>query len=222
MINRSGNGQRGPPYVLSIPLAGDERHMYGSIDIKCKTRTRNAVSVAALQERLGYLGLRSTAGAILNEKGFSTGIVQLTKGTVYNVSEQTIADVILLDDGKRIRIAKSDVAVSEGSTESTSDDGGGFFRVISAKYGRPNERQYDVKEEIKKRIPKGELTTQVEILVSDKLLRAKAGYMVQTGYIDGYNVVMKKDTPCVLTITYELNGQRFTKEGIEGSTIKLP
>jgi hypothetical protein len=43
--------------VLPIPLAGDERHMYGSIDIKCKTRTRNAVSVAALQERLGYLAI---------------------------------------------------------------------------------------------------------------------------------------------------------------------
>jgi hypothetical protein len=56
--------------VLPIPLAGDERHMYGSIDIKCKTRTRNAVSVAALQERLGYLAIiLGLVGLVLASSG---------------------------------------------------------------------------------------------------------------------------------------------------------
>jgi hypothetical protein len=41
--------------------------------------------------------------------------------------------------------------------------GGGFLHIVSAKYGRPNDRQYEVKEEIKKRLPKGPITDPVEI-----------------------------------------------------------
>ena len=46
--------------------------------------------------------------------------------------------------------------------------------------------------------------------------------MTQSGVTDGFNVVMRKDSLCVLTITYDFNGQRFTKEAIEGSILKLP
>jgi hypothetical protein len=167
--------------------------------------------------------VRSTAGNILNEKGFSAGTVQMKKGMIYDVTEQTLSDVILLDNGQRIRVPKSDVIVSERSSSSSDDqEGSGVLRIISAKYGRPGEFQYDVKQEIRKRISSGPIAQQIEILVSDKLLRARAASMTQSGVTDGFNIVMKKDSLCVLTIAYDFNDQRFTKEAIEGSTLKLP
>jgi hypothetical protein len=120
--------------------------------------------------------LRSTSGNVLSENGFSKGSVPLKKGVIYPVLEQSFADVILDKDGERVKVAKSDVRLSEGkATDEEGASGAGFVRLISAKYGRPNDRQYEVKEEIKKRLPKGPITSPVEILVSDALLRSRAG-----------------------------------------------
>lgn len=117
----------------------------------------------------------------------------------------------------------SEVRLSEAkATDEEGASGTGFLRIVSAKYGRPNERQYEVKDEIRKRLPKGPITNPVEILVSDALLRNRAGYMTQTGALRGNVVIMQKDTPCILTITYEYNGERFKKEVLEGRSLVLP
>jgi hypothetical protein len=122
--------------------------------------------------------LRSVSGHALDEKGFSRGSVPLKKGMVYPVSEQSFSDVISDDGGERIKVRKSDVRLSEvEATDTEAANGAGFLHIVSAKYGRPNDRQYEVKEEIKKRLPKGPITNPVEILVSDALLRSRAGFM---------------------------------------------
>ena len=168
--------------------------------------------------------LRSVSGYSLDEKGFSRGSVPLKKGMVYRVLEQSLSDVILDNNGERIKVTKSDVRLSE--VEATDAEAaaseGGFLHIVSAKYGRPNDRQYEVKEEIKKRLPKGPITNPVEILVSDALLRSRAGFMTQTGVLRGNVVTMQKDTPCILTITYEYNGERLKKEVMEGRNLVLP
>jgi hypothetical protein len=167
--------------------------------------------------------LRSISGNALDEKGFSQGSVPLKKGMIYRVLEQSFSDVILDNDGKRIKVGKNDVRLSEAkATDEEGASGAGFLRIVSAKYGRPNDRQYEVKEEIKKRLPKGPITNPVEILVSDALLRSRAGYMTQTGVLQGNVVIMQKDTPCILTITYEYNGERLKKEVMEGRNLVLP
>ena len=159
--------------------------------------------------------LRSVPGPVLNEKGFTTGTVKLNKGESYPVVDQNLTEVTILVKGSNVRVAKSDVLISEDT------EGGNFVRIISAKYGFPGETQWEVKEEIKKRMPENPLKEAAEILVSDKLLRAKANSMVKTTLVNGRPVVVPRDG-AILTITYEVDGDRKVKEVVEGTYLTLP
>jgi hypothetical protein len=166
--------------------------------------------------------LRSALGSTLDDREFSQGTIQLNKGDVFLVEEQTYSDVVLAKSGKRFKVAKNEVRLTEVNPSTETEVYGESIRILSAKYGRPNNRQYEVRDEIRKRLPKGPLTDPVQILVTDALLRSRARYMTQTGVLQGNIVIMQKDEPCMLTITYEHNRQSFKKEVLEGNTLVLP
>ncbi|HEY5742318.1 MAG TPA: hypothetical protein VIS99_07235 [Terrimicrobiaceae bacterium] len=167
--------------------------------------------------------LRSASGHVLDDNGFSQGTVPLRKGMILQVLEHSFSDVILDFDGQRIKVQKSDARLFEAkATDEESAGGTGVLRIVSAKYGRAGDRKYDVKQEIRKRLSEGSITGPVEILVSDALLGSRAGFLVQTGVLQGNRVILQRDTPCILTITYEYNGARFTKEVREGHDLVLP
>lgn len=130
--------------------------------------------------------LRSVSGRNLDDKGFSHATVPLRKGMILPLLGQSFSDVILDFDGVRIKVGRDDVRLSEAkATDEEGVRGAGFLRVVSAKYGRAGDRKYDVKEEIKKRLPEGPIAGPVEILVSDALLRSRASSLTQTGVLQG-------------------------------------
>ena len=165
---------------------------------------------------------RSTSGEKLNERGFGAGSVSLKSGMTYPVEKQDMGFVTIRDGDVLVKVSKSDVELAE-------DDGsaaeGGFFRIVSANYqATTGGRRYSVKQEILKRIPKGPITEPIKILINDHLLRARAQEVnIQYGTIDGNNNV-RLDAPKVmmLTIIYEYEGKRFTKEVTEGNYLVLP
>ena len=159
--------------------------------------------------------LRSVSASVLDEKGFGGEPVQLAKGDVYPVVKESMIDVILDMDGKQVRVNRSDVKITEGGAE------GDYVRIVSAKYGFPDQNAWEVKQEIRKRMPENPLTKPVKILVSDKLLRAKAATMVKTVVINGITTVTPRND-AILTITYEVNGERKVKEVPENKYLTLP
>ena len=213
---------------VSILRRPNDNASFKSTRLKAKRRwpqtaaeiaqTEGTVSPKKFQAEM----LRSALGSTLDDREFSKGTIQLKKGDVFLVEKQTYSDVVLAKRGERFRVAKNEVRLTEANPSTETEAYGESLRILSAKYDRPNNRQYEVKEEIKKRLPEGALLAPVEILVSDALLRSRAGYMVQTGVLQGNVVTMQKDVLCILTITYEQNGQSFKKEVLEGNTLVLP
>jgi hypothetical protein len=165
---------------------------------------------------------RSTSGQKLDERGFGAGSVSLQSGMIYPVEKQDMGSVTIRDGDTLVRVNKSDVDLAE---DDGSTSGGGFFRIVSANYrATTGGRRYSVKQEILKRIPKGPITQPIKILIDDHLLRARAQEVnIQYGTIDGNNNV-RLDAPKVmmLTIVYEYEGKRFTKEVTEGNYLILP
>ena len=164
---------------------------------------------------------RSTSGQKLDERGFGAGSVALQKDMTYPVEKQDMGSVTLRDGDTLIRVTKSDVDLSEddGSAE------GGFFRIVSANYqATTGGTRYSVKQEIQKQIPKGRFTEQVRILIGDYLLRARAQEVnIQYGTIDGNNNVrLQAPKVMMLTINYEYDGKRYTKQVAEGDYLTLP
>jgi len=155
----------------------------------------------------------------VDEKGVTTGSVNLKKGDSFEVVNEDMASVTVENNGSLVKIPKDAVRVSV--QEPPAPDSG-MIRIVSAKFGRTGDRTYEVKEEVKKRIPQGPIKDPVKILVSDALLRAKAAAVNQsTGTVNG-NVVTVDSRPLILKVTYEWNGQRLTKEAMEGQTLQLP
>lgn len=164
---------------------------------------------------------RTTNGQILDEKGFAKGSASVRKGDSFEVFSEDISSVTVKDEGELIKIPKDAVRISEGAAYKT--ELGSKLRIVSAKMGFGGDRKYEVKEEVKKRLPKGPIAAPVEFLVSDDLLRSRAHAVnTVTGVIDGDTVTFKSRGPLILTITYEWEGQRLVKEAAEGSHMKLP
>jgi hypothetical protein len=162
--------------------------------------------------------LRSVSGSVLNEKGFSSGTEKLTKGESFPVVSQTLADVTLDVGGKTVRVAKSDVLITE---DTGSAEGGNFVRIVSAKYGLPEGTKWEVKEEVKKLMPPNPLTKPAQIPVTDSLLRSKAGTMVSVKIVNGQKIISQRNDAS-LKITYEVDGVRKEKTVMEGGTLTLP
>jgi hypothetical protein len=163
--------------------------------------------------------LRSVSASYVDDKGLSAGNVTLKKGDSYEVVKEDLSSVVVEGNGQFIKIPKDAVRVTEAAPPAP---GSGVLRIISAKYGKTGDREYEVKQELKKRIPAGSISSPVKILVSDALLRAKAAAANQTTGVVNGNVVTVDTRSFILTVTYEWDGKRLKKEAMEGQTIELP
>ena len=157
--------------------------------------------------------IRSISGSVVSDTGIGGGTVQLIKGSIYPLLKDGLSEVTLNVNGQTVRVLKEAVRPTEAE--------GSFLRIISAKYGFAGEQQFEVKEEIKKRLPDNPVKEPVKILVSDKLLRAKAGLMTRTKMVNG-RVVTYDRNDAILTITYEYDAERKTQEVMEGNYLILP
>lgn len=165
---------------------------------------------------------RSVTASYLDEKGFSAGSASVKKGEVYELAKEELSSVVVKDGGKLIKLPKDAVNVTEVE-EGQSDSPGGSIRIISAKFGYGGNRQYEVKEEIKKRLRDQKLDEPVEILVTDALLRAKASLVTMISRtVNGMTYTTRNPSKMLLTVTYEVNGVRRVKETLEGRTLVLP
>lgn len=171
--------------------------------------------------------LRSVSATALDEKGFSKGQVTLKKGETYEVVSESISDVTVKNDATLIKIPKDAVKVTETQAGDAAF-GASPLRIISAKLGFPKDRQYEVKEEVKKvikdRLERGPITAAqpVEIPVSRELLRIKARFLNETYTAPDGTIRQVQKGPLFLTITYEFEGARQEKQAMEGSRISLP
>lgn len=200
--------------LLLVLLSGLQASLFGQDNKAGEEQPRQPQYIATIK--------RSTSGQKLDDRGFGAGSVSLQSGMVYPVEKQDMGSVTIRDGDALIRVNKSDVELAE-------DDGsaaeGGFFRIVSANYqATTGGRRYSVKQEILKRIPKGPITQPIKILIDDHLLRARAQEVnIQYGTIDGNNnVTLDAPKIMMLTIIYEYEGKRFTKEVTEGNYLVLP
>jgi len=185
-------------------------------------------TVESKEEPIQYIATikRSTSGEKLNENGFGAGTVQLQSGMTYEVEKQDLGSVTLRDGDILIRVNRTNVDVMKDDGSASVGD---FFRIVSASYrATTGGTRYNVKHEIQKRLPRGPLTQPVQILIDDHLLRARANEVNsqtavarQTGP-DTYKVKLDAPKQMILTIVYEYNGQRFTKEVAGGDYLVLP
>ncbi len=172
--------------------------------------------------------IRSVSGTSLDEKGFSKGSVPVKKGDTFEVSAESISEVTVKTDSGLVKLPKDSVKITEvaGSEAIT----GSPLRIVSAKLGFPGDRDYEVKEEvkkiIKKRIAAGQpitATSPVQIPVTQDFLRAKAYQATTvTSDVGGQPTLMRRSGSLVLTITYEFDGKRDKKSAMEGGNIALP
>ena len=57
--------------------------------------------------------IRSTTGRMLNEQGLAENTVPVRKGFTFDVVSETLSDVVLSHNGRKFKMAKSEVIISE-------------------------------------------------------------------------------------------------------------
>lgn len=170
--------------------------------------------------------IRSVAGTALDEKGFSKGSFSVKKGDTFEVTAESISDVTIKTDSGLVKLPKDAVKVTElAEGEAIA---GSPLRIISAKLGYAGDRDYEVKEEVKKIIKKRIATGQpitaaapVQIPVTQDFLRARAAQVTMVP-VDANGQPMRRSGPLMLTITYEFEGKRNQMSAAEGGNIQLP
>lgn len=170
--------------------------------------------------------VRSVSGTLVDEKGASKGTISIKKGDVFEVASVGMGSVTLRDGENLIKVPGDSVKVTEAEGDELLASS---LRIVSAKMSFPNDRRYEVKQEIKKLVKKhlesGPITPEspLKIQVTDRFLRAKAG-SVMYYFLKNANgdLVQYRKTGLFLTVTYEFDGKRLEKTGGENSTITLP
>lgn len=173
--------------------------------------------------------IRSTTGRMLNEQGIADKPIPVRKGFVFDVVEESLADVTLVHEGRKFKLAKSDVRISEKGVAPTPTAGGftpGQIVLISAKYTVVGNQPRNVKNRLSKLIPTGIITEPVSIQVTDELssMASNQGNTDTSVIFNGDNtIVTTTATPRnVLTVEYSFNGQVRKKQALEGSFLALP
>ncbi|HYF38013.1 MAG TPA: hypothetical protein VD994_22110 [Prosthecobacter sp.] len=125
-------------------------------------------------------------------------------------------------DPRAIEAAKAEAARAAEAAARAAFQPGGQLTILSAKYSLSGNAPRNVKNKIDKLIPTAPLTAPVRILVTDQLHRSAANEpeaIVYTGRTSTNVVHLRKN---VLTVVYEYNGQKLTKEAEEGTAMFLP
>ncbi len=176
--------------------------------------------------------IRSTTGRMLNEQGLAENTVPVRKGFTFDVVSETLADVVLSHNGRKFKMAKSDVIISEKSAEQATASPTGFkpgqIVLISARYTVDGNQPRNVKNRLAKLVPQGVITEPVSIQVTDELssLAATQG-STTTGTVTALDnntavVTLNEAKKNVLTVEYSFNGQVRRKQALEGSMLVLP
>jgi len=176
--------------------------------------------------------IRSTTGRMLNEQGLAENSVPVRKGFTFDVVSETLADVVLSHNGRKFKMAKSDVIISEKSAEQATASPTGFkpgqIVLISARYTVEGNQPRNVKNRLAKLVPQGVITEPVSIQVTDELssLAASQG-STTTGTVTALDnntaiVTVNEAKKNVLTVEYSFNGQVRRKQALEGSILVLP
>lgn len=173
--------------------------------------------------------MRATTGRMLNAQGLADQPVPVRKGFVFEVAEESLADVTLVHNGRKFKVSKSDVSIAEkGASSGVSSKGfqPGTIVLISAKYTVLGNQPRNVKNRLSKLIPMGVVTEPIAIQVTDDLssLAGAQGNTATTVTIDANStVITTTEVPKnVLTVEYSFNGQIRKKQALEGSYLVLP
>lgn len=175
--------------------------------------------------------IRGTTGRILNEQGFAETPIPVRKGFIFDVVSESLADVVLIHNGRKFKVAKADVRISEKASLSQAGNGAftpGQIVLISAKYTVLGNQPRNVKNRLSKLIPPGVITEPISIQVTDDLSTlARSQGQVSVSTVDIINdntaVVRTETAPKnILTVEYSFNGQVKRKQALEGSILILP
>lgn len=187
--------------------------------------------------------IRTVNVQFLGSDGFPIDTQQLSKGVIFDVVEEAFSDVIGVLDGKKFRVSRQVVTLTEkeGELQSTVDGfTPGQLVIISARYSLEGNQPRNVKSKLLKYLPKdGMLTEPVVFLVSDDLSRSaenqktlfqssQTSVLVTDPETLGQVVVTETRTsavpssPNTLVVEYTFNGKKGRKVGMEGKEMTLP
>lgn len=193
--------------------------------MSCSAALSQTIPEASKQAEI----LRQTTGRMLNQQGLAEQPVPVRKGFVFDVVEESLADVILIHNGRKFKVAKSDVRIAEKGAEPTPSANGftpGTIVLISAKYTVQGNQPRNVKNRLSKLIPVGVITEPVAIQVTDELssLANNQGNTNTSVTFNGNTtIVTTTEAPKnILTVEYSFNGQVRRKQALEGSILVLP
>lgn len=125
-------------------------------------------------------------------------------------------------DPRAIAAAQAEAARADEAAAMAAFQPGGELQIISAKYSLPGNQPRNVKNKVEKLIPPGPLTQPVKILVSDELSRAAANQPAYTVIRTENSTTILEAPKNILTVVYQYNGQKRTKQAREGATLFLP
>jgi hypothetical protein len=187
--------------------------------------------------------IRSGNVQFLGPDGFPVGTQQLSKGVIFDVVEETFSDVFGVLDGRKFRVSRQLVTLTEREGELQSTVAGftpGQLVIISARYSLEGNQPRNVKSKLLKYLPKdGLLTEPVAFLVSDDLSRSAENQKTLFQSSQTSVTVTDPDTleqvvvtqtqtsgvpssPNTLVVEYTFNGKKGRKVGIEGREMILP
>jgi hypothetical protein len=176
--------------------------------------------------------IRSTTGRMLTPQGLAENTVPVRKGFTFDVVSETLSDVILSHEGRKFKMSKSDVLISDKSGEQPSPSPTGFqpgqIVLISAKYTVEGNQPRNVKNRLAKLVPQGVITEPVSIQVTDELSSmANRQGSTTTGTVTSLDstlaiVTLNQPKKNILTVEYSYNGQVRRKQALEGSVLVLP
>lgn len=187
--------------------------------------------------------LRTVAAQVLGSDGFPKGTAQLSKGVIFDVVEETFADVIGTMNGRKFRVSKQAVTITEKEGELKSTVAGfkpGQLVILSARYSLEGNQPRNVKTRLQKYLPPdGILTEPFVFLVTDDLslaaenqktiVQSSQTAVVVTDPRTGRRVMVTQNqntavrtAPNTLVVEYTFNGRKGRKVGMEGKQMTLP
>ncbi len=187
--------------------------------------------------------IRSTSGRVLDDRGFPTSVVPLSKGQDYNVVEQKVGYLVISVGGKKVSVPPGDTTVSKGKVAERSTTRPakpiivpagveppalvavtpGTIEILSAKYTLMGNQPRNVKTKLLKLIPAGVIDKSVNVLVSDALSTA-ASSQGNMSYVrtSTSTYTLQEHPKNILTVEYLFNGESRTKQAVEGTYMTLP
>ncbi len=181
--------------------------------------------------------LKNVSVTKIGPTGFTEGQISLQKGSFYDVEKIVLSNVFINVDGQSVRVPRDDVSISKKIIREADPVTGfipGKIVLLNASYGPPTARPIRNSQTLRalqNMIPRNEITTPVEVLITDALLGPRANTQTVTssssGSIDyngNFNMIIQtqKAQKNVLQVGYQYNGEKLKKSVMEESVLILP